>query len=97
MENKLSERQARILNFISLYIQNNQTPPTVREIRDGCEISSTSVAAYNIHQLEMKRHLSVKRNSSRGIRLLNQPMTFEFADCPNCGVHFPVQRNGSLS
>ncbi|HML22115.1 MAG TPA: MarR family transcriptional regulator [Aggregatilinea sp.] len=49
---KLTDRQARVLTFIRRYIERNGWAPTIREICDECEISSTSVAGYNLAALE---------------------------------------------
>jgi repressor LexA len=45
-------------------------PPSLREIMDGIEISSTSVASYTMHRLEDKGVLELQPKTSRGIRLL---------------------------
>ena len=45
---RLSQRQARILAFIQDYTTHHVYPPTLREIVEGCDLSSTSVALYNL-------------------------------------------------
>ena len=68
---KLSIRQQKIVDFIRRFRTDRHYPPTVRDIVDGCRISSTSVVAYNLHRLEemglVRRHSGI----SRGIELLD--------------------------
>lgn len=48
----ISDRQHRIFEFIVEYkSQNDGNSPTIREIADGCGISSTSVVNYNLMKL----------------------------------------------
>ena len=68
-ETRLSQRQARILAFIQEYIAHHVYPPTVREIVKGCELSSTSVALYNLLALGQKGYLTRIRDVARGIAL----------------------------
>ena len=49
--NSLSERQRRMLAFLKGYIAERGYPPSIREIREGCGISSTSVAVYNLDRM----------------------------------------------
>ncbi|MEX0762997.1 MAG: transcriptional repressor LexA [Dehalococcoidia bacterium] len=67
---KLSERQQAILSFIEEFIDEHAYPPTVRDIQKGCEISSTSVVAYNLDVL--KRSGMIRRDAevSRGLELV---------------------------
>lgn len=68
-ERRLSQRQARILTFIQDYTAHHVYPPTVREIVKGCELSSTSVALYNLVSLGQKGYLIRIRDVARGIAL----------------------------
>lgn len=74
---KLSEKQKLIINFIDRFISDHGFPPSIRDIQNGCRISSTSVVDYNLRILEergiIKRHADV----SRGIKLLNRESTSE--------------------
>ena len=54
----LSERQSRILTFIRHYVAANSRPPSLRDITEGCNISSTSVVDYNIRRLEENGYLT---------------------------------------
>ncbi len=54
-EPPLRERQARILAFLQDFTARHSYPPTVREIVEGCNLSSTSVAFYNLQLLEQRK------------------------------------------
>ena len=71
MKKKLSPRQQRILEFIRDFMDEHHYPPTVRDIQERCEISSTSVVDYNLHILEREGYLKREPEVSRGIELLD--------------------------
>jgi repressor LexA len=66
----LSRRQREILDFIELFLEDNDYPPTIRDIQGELGISSTSVVDYNLRVLEQRN--MIRRNSkiSRGIELV---------------------------
>ena len=66
----LSPRQQAILDFIRGFIKENHYPPSVRDIVKGSNVSSTSVAAYHIKQLEAKGLLRRRPEISRGLELV---------------------------
>lgn len=65
----LSERQRKILEFIKSFSLNNGYPPTIREIGEATDISSTSVVNYNLNALQKEGYIIRDRTVSRGIRL----------------------------
>ncbi len=65
----LSPKQKRILEFIRKFVDANGYPPTIRDIVSGCDISSTSVVAYNLARLETAGHIRRHADISRGIEL----------------------------
>ena len=67
---RLNERQRRILEFIREFDDERSYPPTIRDIQQACEISSTSVVDYNLHILEREGHIRRDREVSRGIEVL---------------------------
>ena len=69
---KMPERRRRILEFIQEFYFENGIPPTVRDIQQACEISSTSVVDYNLRQLEEAGYLNRRREVARGIELLDR-------------------------
>ena len=66
----ISSRQQQIINFIRRFLEDNQYPPTIRDIVAGCGISSTSVANYNLKILEREGYIRRRPEVSRGIELL---------------------------
>lgn len=67
----LSPRQESILKFIRDFVNDKDYPPSIRDIQDGCDISSTSVVDYNLKGLETKGFIRRDREVSRGIELLD--------------------------
>jgi repressor LexA len=65
----LSERQQNILGFIKSFTLENGYPPTIREIGEATNISSTSVVNYNLNALQKEGYILRERTVSRGIRL----------------------------
>jgi len=66
---KLSDRQKRMLDFIQRFTTENGYPPSIREIGDAADISSTSVVNYNLNRLVEEGYLARDQNVSRGLRL----------------------------
>jgi repressor LexA len=66
----LSPRQQEILEFLRAFIEEHDYPPSIRDIQEGCSISSTSVVDYNLRKLEEKGYIRRDREISRGIELL---------------------------
>lgn len=67
-----SSRQQRIIDFIRRFGADRGYPPTIRDIVDGCDISSTSVVDYNLNILEKEGYIRRHHEVSRGIELLNR-------------------------
>jgi repressor LexA len=67
----LSPKQERIINFVTEFLHDKGYPPTIRDIAAGCEISSTSVVAYNLDKLEQAGYIRRHSDISRGIKFLN--------------------------
>ena len=70
----LSQRQQRIVDFIHRYISEYSYPPTIREIGEAADISSTSVVKYNLSKLAEFGILERDAKSTRGIRLRHEPV-----------------------
>lgn len=75
MAKHLSERQSRIIEFLSEYTEEHGYPPSIREIGAAAGISSTSVVSYNLKRLEEKGFISRDEEISRGIALTNTART----------------------
>lgn len=68
-QDKLSERQESIMSYIAQSLQKNSRPPTIREIVEATDITSTSVVSYNLGKLEEKGYVARTKDVSRGIQL----------------------------
>jgi repressor LexA len=66
----LSERHKKILEVLENFQINVGYPPSIREICDQANISSTSVVNYYLEQLKEMGHIERESRVSRGIRLI---------------------------
>jgi repressor LexA len=69
VEERLSERQQRILAFIERFLDEKGYPPTYEEIRGALGISTKSLVHHHLDALEGAGYLSRVPNTPRGIRL----------------------------
>jgi len=103
---ELSRRQQAILDFIAGFLDENDYPPTIRDIQHELAISSTSVVDYNLKVLEDRNLIRRNRNISRGIELVGRtPNRSNLVEIPvlgqiAAGIPIPVfqdlQTAGSL-
>ena len=75
--NKLTARQRQILDFIREILAASGMPPTVAEIAAAMGVSSTNGIRGHLQALERKGAVELIPNTSRGIRLLDQPEMME--------------------
>ncbi|MGH2550706.1 MAG: transcriptional repressor LexA [Thermomicrobiales bacterium] len=68
----LSDRQAAILEYIARFLDDNDYPPTIRDIQNALGISSTSVVDYNLKVLEQRNYIRRNKNISRGIEVVHK-------------------------
>ncbi|HLF70854.1 MAG TPA: transcriptional repressor LexA [Dehalococcoidia bacterium] len=71
-QKSLSMKQQAILRFIRHFIEDKDYPPSIRDIQEGCSISSTSVVDYNLKALERMGHIKRDREVSRAIELVGR-------------------------
>lgn len=67
---ELTKRQAEILDFIKKYTKENRMPPTVREIGNHFEISSTNGVRSILAALIKKGYINRSPRLSRGIEIV---------------------------
>jgi len=67
---ELSARQRQILEFIRRFVEEHDYPPSIRQIQEGCGLSSTSVADYNLRLLERRGYVRRAPGWARAIELL---------------------------
>ncbi|MGC9128113.1 MAG: transcriptional repressor LexA [Acidithiobacillus sp.] len=66
---KLSRRQAEILQWLHRYVQENDVPPTRAELMQAFAFQSPNAAESHLRTLERKGYLQLQRGRARGIRL----------------------------
>ncbi len=81
----LGERHKKILEFLKDYQEREGYPPTIREIGEKTDISSTSVVNYYLDQLEKMGKIERQRKISRGVRLANSSPLGEMFKIPVAG------------
>ena len=67
LNQKLSEKQILIINFIEDYVNENGISPTIEDVKIGCKLSSKSVVVYNLNILEKNGYLDRKKGTARSI------------------------------
>ncbi len=92
----LSEKQRRILEYLREFIDEKDYPPSIRDIQQGCAISSTSVVDYNLKRLEERGYIRRDREVSRAIELLDgsgarrRPLTVPLVGTIAAGSPIPM-------
>ena len=64
-----SPKRAQILSFIAAFIDGRGYAPSVRDIAEGCGISSSSIVQYHLNALERGGYIHRDRGISRSIRV----------------------------
>ncbi len=75
--NELTARQRQVLDYIREVLEVSGMPPTVAEITVAMGVSSTNGIRGHLQALERKGVIELIPNTSRGIRLLDQPEMME--------------------
>ncbi len=81
----LSPRHKKILAFLESFLSERGYPPSIREIGDHTQISSTSVVNYYLNQLEEMNYIERESNVSRGINLLKTSLSNTLVSIPLVG------------
>lgn len=71
----ITPKQQRILSFISGYIQSNKLAPTIAEIGRQFGMRSSASVHQILVALEREKLITRVPNVSRGIRLVDQPVS----------------------
>jgi repressor LexA len=72
MKRNPSKSLQNVHQAIVEYLGKNGYPPTVREIQEMSGLKTTSHVSYCLKRLELKGHITLVPNSSRGIRLVRR-------------------------
>ncbi len=67
-----SQTRDKVIQFIRKFREKNGYAPTVREIAEGCKISSPSVVQYHLNSLEDRGLISRGREKFRSIKLTKE-------------------------
>ncbi len=65
----LSPKRKQILDFIINFTLERGYAPSVRDLADGCDSSSSSIIQYHLNDLERGGYIHRDRGISRSIRL----------------------------
>jgi repressor LexA len=66
----LGEQHIKVMEVLKQHLDERGYPPSIREICDQADISSTSVANYYLDQLEAQGYIARDKKVSRGLRLM---------------------------
>ena len=69
-----TETRERVLQFIRTFKEKKGYAPTVREIQEGCKISSPSVVQYHLDQLQREGLIVRAREKFRSITVTEEPL-----------------------
>lgn len=72
MEKKLSQRQREILEYIGQHTRSHGYPPTVREIGEAVNLSSSSTVHAHLKVLEQRGMISRDAVLTRAIRVVDE-------------------------
>lgn len=81
----LGERHQKILDFIQEYQRKYKHPPSIREIGENCDISSTSVVNYYLDQLEKSGYIERDRKISHSLRVIGANASVDTLHIPILG------------
>ena len=79
---ELTSRQEEILEYIKKYSKENRMPPTVREIGNHFEISSTNGVRSILAALIKKGYINRSPRLSRGIEVIDSDKNGNAAEAP---------------
>lgn len=65
----LTQRQADMVDAIRDYWTANGFGPSIRDLMDACDISSSSVVSYNLHRLKEMGLVTFREEVARSVRL----------------------------
>lgn len=92
-----SDKPERILAYLRSYFAEYHYPPSVRDIVEGCQLSSTSVADYNLKILEREGHIRRDRERARTISLVQPVEPIEPARLESSVASIGVPLLGSIA
>lgn len=85
----LTEKQQLVYDFLKKQIKTKGYPPTVREICEAVNLSSTSTVHSHLESLEKKGYIRKSPSKNRSIEILEE----NFYDKPGDIVYVPIVGN----
>ena len=87
MPKEAIEKQQKILEFVTSFMDENGYPPSIREICKGVGLSSTSTVHAHLESLKRKGLLEKANSKSRGLRVKKYDVNVEneFVNVPLIG------------
>ncbi len=70
MNDRVSAKAKRVLEFVRTFTALNEYPPTVREIGNALNIASTNTVAYHLNQLEAAGLIERTPGLARGLKIM---------------------------
>src|SRR5208283_4216057 len=68
---ELNKNKLKVLDFLNNLAREHRLPPTMRELAKECGFISTSSVMYHLNKLAGAGYLRIRKNTSRGIELVN--------------------------
>jgi repressor LexA len=96
MGKELPERQQKVLECITDYLDTHGFPPTVREIGEYIDVSSTSLVSYYLKRLEERGLITREPGMSRAIQL-NLPEDEEEPPALSDEIHVEISDDDVLT
>ena len=87
---ELTTRQEEILEYIKKYSKENRMPPTVREIGNHFDISSTNGVRSILAALIKKGYINRSPRLSRGIEIVNTKEDTAAKEAPSNTIEIPI-------
>jgi len=87
---ELTSRQEEILEYIKKYSKENRMPPTVREIGNHFEISSTNGVRSILAALIKKGYINRSPRLSRGIEVIDNDKSGNADEAPSNTIEIPI-------
>ena len=87
---ELTSRQEEILEYIKKYSKENRMPPTVHEIGNHFEISSTNGVRSILAALIKKGYINRSPRLSRGIEVIDNDKSGNVAEAPSNTIEIPI-------
>jgi repressor LexA len=85
----LTDKHKKVLEFVNEYQTQHGRPPSIREIGEKVNISSTSVVNYYLRQLETMGYIERDNRVSRGMRLTDKVHQHQIIQTGNM-LHIPI-------